>query len=266
MKECPIGIFDSGIGGLTVAHKIKESLPNESIIYFGDTQHLPYGEKSEKLITEFSLKITEFLIKKKCKVIIIACNSASSIAYKSVKNLAKSIPVFNVIDPVTNMISADPRYVNIGVIGTKATITSNIYSNKILKRDPGKNIYSLSTPLLAPMIEENFIKDKIREGIIENYLSNPILKNIDSLILGCTHYPLILNEISSFYNDQVKVIESDHILSKFISNQLEKLSLKNLNSKVTYDFYVSDYTKSFEKSAKYFFKENINLTEIKIHI
>ena len=208
MKEYPIGIFDSGIGGLTVAHAIKEALPNESIIYFGDTQHLPYGEKSEKLITEFSLKITEFLIKKKCKVIVIACNSASSIAYKNVKNLARNIPVFNVIDPVTNMISGDPKCVNIGVIGTKATITSNIYSKKILERDPEKNIYSLSTPLLAPMIEENFIKDEIREGIIENYLSNSILKDIDSLILGCTHYPLILNEISSFYNDIEKALYS----------------------------------------------------------
>ena len=132
MKQSAIGIFDSGIGGLTVAHAIKKQLPNENLIYFGDTQHLPYGEKSEKSINLFSKKITSFLIQKKCKAIIIACNSAASVANKTVLKVAKNIPVFNVIDPVVKYIDEKHKNsaANIGIIGTKATIQSKNYEKK----------------------------------------------------------------------------------------------------------------------------------------
>lgn len=265
MKNSPIGIFDSGIGGLTVAHAIKEILPNESIIYFGDTKHLPYGEKSEKLIKEFSESISVFLMRNKCKAIIIACNSASAIAYDSVKKIAENIPVFNVIDPVIEIICNDSTCSNIGVIGTKATIVSNIYNRKIKTRNKRKNVYSLATPLLAPIIEEGFIKEIIGETIIQNYLSDPKIKCIDSLILACTHYPLIQNEINNFYNGNIKLIDSVKIVSRFILKELKKLNLLNIVSKPEYHFYVSDYTKSFEESARFFFKEEIQLTQVNIH-
>ena len=168
MKQSAIGIFDSGIGGLTVAHAIKKQLPNENLIYFGDTQHLPYGEKSEKSINLFSKKITSFLIQKKCKAIIIACNSAASVANKTVLKVAKNIPVFNVIDPVVKYI--DEKYknsaANIGIIGTKATIQSKNYEKKITTLNSKLNVSSLQTPLLAPMIEEGFIKGDISQKII----------------------------------------------------------------------------------------------------
>jgi len=189
MKNSPIGIFDSGIGGLTVAHALKEQMPNESIIYFGDTKHLPYGEKSEESIVNFSTKISKFLVNQNCKAIVIACNSASSVAFDVVKKEAKNISVFNVIDPVIKEVVKVCADYDIGVIGTKATIKSNVYEHKIIKLCNSSKVSSLATPLLAPMIEEGFINEDISHTVIANYLSNKKLANIDHLILDCTHYP-----------------------------------------------------------------------------
>lgn len=266
MKTSPIGIFDSGIGGLTLAHAIKENLPKEHIIYFGDTKHLPYGEKSESAIQSFSKKISEFLLSKKCKAIIIACNSASSVAYNSVKNIAGETPVFNVIDPVIKIVSNNYQNCKIGVIGTKATIKSKIYYSKIMSRKKNQEVYSLATPLLAPMIEEGFFNEEISKKIIQNYLNDPILKDIDSLILACTHYPLIQSEIKEFYKERVQVVDSVKIVAKSISKDLKELDLLNKNSSPKYHFYVSNYTESFEKSSCFFFKERINLEEINLDI
>ena len=172
MSKNPIGIFDSGIGGLTIAHAIKIKLPNESLIYFGDTKHLPYGEKSEQAIKDYSLKIAEFLKNNNCKAIIIACNSASSAAYYHIKKNINSIPIFNVIDPIVSFISKKYFNKKIGVIGTKATIQSGIYENKILEKNSSLSVASLETPLLAPMIEEGFFNQEISSTIIKNYLNN----------------------------------------------------------------------------------------------
>ncbi len=133
MSKNPIGIFDSGIGGLTIAHAIKNKLPNESLIYFGDTKHLPYGEKSEQAIKDYSLKIAEFLKNNNCKAIIIACNSASSVAYYHIKKNINSVPIYNVIDPIVSFISKKYFNKKIGVIGTKATIQSGIYKKKTFR-------------------------------------------------------------------------------------------------------------------------------------
>tara|TARA_B100001758_G_scaffold247951_1_gene268978 strand:+ start:12701 stop:13501 length:801 start_codon:yes stop_codon:yes gene_type:complete len=266
MKNSPIGIFDSGIGGLTVANAIKKELPNEKIIYFGDTEHLPYGEKSKEAIQNFSKKIISFLVKKKCKIIVIACNSASSVADNSIYNICKGVPVFNVIDPVITEITRVCSNYNIGVIGTKATIGSKVYEKKIKKLCKNANVNSLATPLLAPMIEEGFINEEISHTIINNYLSNPLLKNIDHLILACTHYPLIHNEIKNYYNGQIHVIDSAYIIAKHIKNVLKKNNLLSTKSDKKHHFYVSNYTISFEKSAKFFFKEDIKLEEIGLFI
>ena len=265
MKNNPIGIFDSGIGGLTVANAIKEVLPYENIIYFGDTEHLPYGEKSAESIQYFSKKIIKFLVEKKCKTIVIACNSASSVVNKNVLQSVKNIKVYNVIDPVVNEVVKICSNYNIGVIGTKATIGSGIYVNKIKEMCNSAKVSSLATPLLAPMIEEGFINEEISKTIIQNYLNNPTLKDINSLILACTHYPLIQKEIEEFYNNEINVIDSANIIAKHIKTKLNHLDLLSDTDNSENQFFVSNYTKSFEKSAKFFSKEEIKLTEINLH-
>ena len=260
MSENPIGIFDSGIGGLTIAHAIKNKLPNESLIYFGDTKHLPYGEKSEQAIKDYSLKIAEFLKKNNCKAIIIACNSASSAAYYHIKKNINSIPIYNVIDPIVNFISKKYFNKKIGVIGTKATIQSGIYKNKLLEKNSTLSVASLETPLLAPMIEEGFFNQEISSTIIKNYLNNKKLDNIDVLVLACTNYPLIQNEIMSFYN-KIDVIDSSKIIADYIHNELCKSKLINQTNQPKFNFIISNFTESFSKSANIFFKENISLKE-----
>ena len=266
MKNSPIGIFDSGIGGLTVAHAITKALPNENIIYFGDTKHLPYGEKSKEAIQTFSKKIIKFLIEKKCKTIVIACNSASSVADESVYRVSASTPIYNVIDPVVKEVIKICSDYNIGVIGTKATIGSGIYESKIKSKCSTSNVISLATPLLAPMIEEGFINEKISNTVIANYLANPVLKNIDHLILACTHYPLIHKEIDEYYKGGVNVIDSANIVAIHIANELKKENLLNYSTKTEHHFYVSNYTKSFEKCAQFFFQENIKLEEVNLFV
>ena len=266
MKNSPIGIFDSGIGGLTVANAIKKVLPNENIIYFGDTEHLPYGEKSKEAIQSFSRKIISFLAEKQCKTIVIACNSASSVADNSVLKSAKNTSVFNVIDPVVNEVVKVCSEYNIGVIGTKATIGSGIYTKKIKNMCESAKVNSLATPLLAPMIEEGFINEKISHTVIANYLSHSKLKNIDHLILACTHYPLIQSEINEYYNKSVNVIDSAQIVAKHIAQALKKRNLLRNSTEKGHHFYVSNYTESFEKSAQFFFKENIKLEEVNLFV
>ena len=260
MSENPIGIFDSGIGGLTIAHAIKNKLPNESLIYFGDTKHLPYGEKSEQAIKDYSLKIAEFLKKNNCKAIIIACNSASSTAYYHIKKNINSIPIYNVIDPIVSFISKKYFNKKIGVIGTKATIQSGIYKNKIFEKNSTLSVASLETPLLAPMIEEGFFNQEISSTIIKNYLNDKKLDKIDILVLACTHYPLIQNEIISFYN-KIDVIDSSEIIADYIHEELYKSKILNQANRPKFNFIISNFTESFSKSANVFFKENISLEE-----
>lgn len=256
----PIGIFDSGIGGLTVANAISKALPNEQLIYFGDTAHLPYGDKSPEAIKYYSLKIGKFLLDKKCKVIVIACNTASSHAYHDLVHfLGDKVPIINVIDPVVDFMINAGKFKRIGVIGTKSTIKSDLYSKKIEIADPAIKVSSLATPLLVPMIEEGFFNNNISKTVINSYLSSPKLKNIDSLILACTHFPLIKPEINSFYSGKVDIINTAEIVAEYVKNRLQQLDLLNLNSPKKHQFYVSDYTTSFESSTRLFFGQKIHL-------
>lgn len=256
----PIGIFDSGIGGLTVASVINKLLPKEQLIYFGDTAHLPYGDKSPEAIKYYSLKIGKFLADKNCKAIVIACNTASSHGYHDlVQFLGSEIPILNVIDPVVETIVNSGKYHKIGVIGTKSTIKSDVYARKIREKDSKIAVASVATPLLAPMIEEGFFNNTISKTVINSYLSSPKLKKIDSLILACTHYPLIKPEISAFYNGNVDIINTADIVAAHVSHRLQQLQLLNTGEAAKHQFYVSDYTGSFENSTKLFFGEKIHL-------
>ena len=258
----PIGIFDSGIGGLTVASAIHQLLPKEELIYFGDTAHLPYGDKSAEAIKYFSLKIGKFLLDKQCKLIVIACNTASSLAYQDLVDfLGDRIPVINVIDPVVDYMVHQANHHNIGVIGTKATIKTDVYAKKLKAIKPELEVKSLPTPLLAPMIEEGFFSNTISKTVINSYLSSPKLKNIDSLILACTHYPLIKPEIEEYYQNRVEIINTADLVAKYVKQKLSKLHLLNESEPKRHQFYVSDYTPSFEKSTKLFFGEKIQLKQ-----
>ena len=259
----PIGVFDSGIGGLTVAKAISELLPKENIIYFGDTAHMPYGEKSPHAIKSYSEKIAGFLIEQPCKLVVIACNSASATAYKQVQNILPDKNfVINVIDPVVEHLVSDGNYSKIGLIGTKRTVSSAVYKKKFEKANPDIRLKSLATPLLAPMIEEGFFNNKISRTVVHSYLSNPHLANIESIILACTHYPLIINEISSFYKGKVTIINSAEIVSQAVKQFLVEHDLLNKGKKSPkHQFYVSDYTSSFEETAKIFFGGKIKLKE-----
>jgi glutamate racemase len=261
MNTNSIGIFDSGIGGLTVAYAVKHELPNENLIYFGDTAHLPYGDKSQAAIQAYSVKICDLLISQNCKVILIACNSASAAAYELVKEYVGSkAKVLNVIDPVVNYVEKHYAGKTIGLIGTKQTVFSNVYKKKIDELRNGIILKSLATPLLAPMIEEGFFEHNISESVINTYLSDVELNEIEALILGCTHYPLIKFEIEKYYKGKVKVIDSSVIVAKELTALLKQYSLENTsNNYAIKKFFVSDYTKSFEQSTKIFFKEAISL-------
>jgi len=257
----PIGVFDSGIGGLTVAHALKKVLPDESLIYFGDTAHLPYGDKSTAAIQAYSVKICDVLLKHDCKVILIACNSASSAAYHLAREYVGSkAKVINVIDPVVTFIGEQFVGKTIGLIGTKRTINSNIYQKKIDKLGKNVHLKALATPLLAPMIEEGFFDNSVSDQIIHQYLSDKKLEGIEALILGCTHYPLIKKQIAEFYKGGVEVIDSSDIVAANLKSCMEKSGLLNESHEKPEDkFFVSDYTRSFAESTKIFFKESVNL-------
>ncbi|HDR67830.1 MAG TPA: glutamate racemase [Bacteroidaceae bacterium] len=259
-KSNPIGLFDSGIGGLTVAHAIHSVLPQEQMIYYGDTAHLPYGDKSKDTIIHYSLGVTDFLLEKKCKVILIACNSASSNAYDAVREHAgKRALVLNVIDPVVDYVSGYKEFRNIGVIGTKATINSGAYDKKLKERNRHIEVNALATPLLVPMIEEGFVFDDISNAIIRSYLSRRELAEIDTLILGCTHYPIIKNQICRYYNFEINVIDSARIVAEFLQRFLQEQDLLCEKRKARDSFFVSDHTPYFETIAKMFFNEKILL-------
>ena len=259
-SENPIGIFDSGVGGLTVAHAVTQLLPNESIVYFGDVAHLPYGDKSTAAIQAYSIKICELLLQQNCKLILIACYSASSAAYELVKEyVGRKAIVLNMIDPVVNHLREHYVKRRVGLIGTKQTVHSNVFKKKVDELNAQIDLTSLATPLLVPMIEEGYYDNKIIESVIQEYLSCNELSNIEALILGCTHYPLIKPLIHNYYRTGVDVIDTSDIVAKALKGLLEYENLLNRATNARRKFYVSDYTESFTKSASFFFKEAVQL-------
>ncbi|WP_181306918.1 glutamate racemase [Rufibacter sp. XAAS-G3-1] len=258
--ERPIGVFDSGIGGLTVAKAIKAHLPQERLVYFGDTAHLPYGDKSTAAIQAYSVKICDLLIRQNCKIILIACNSASAAAYELVREyVGRKAHVLNVIDPVVQLVGERFPQRTVGLIGTKQTVNSNVYKKKIDDLNAGICLKSLATPLLAPMIEEGFFNNTISESVIQTYLSDPALDGIEALILGCTHYPLIKEQIAAYYKGRVEVLDASELVARHVGAVLTQLGIASARLPGESHFYVSDYTASFEASTQLFFQKKVNL-------
>ncbi len=258
-KKQPIGVFDSGIGGLTVANAINRHLPNEEIIYFGDTAHLPYGDKSVDAIRYYCLKIVKFLLERDCKMIVIACNSASSAAYNTLVDFFPGETIFvNVVDPLVAGV-VDKGYQKVGIIATKATIRSNVYQRKLREQQPELQVAALATPLLAPMIEEGYFDNRVSQVVIESYLSNEAFEGIEALLLACTHYPLIRMDIAAFFGKGVEVLDSTLFTIGDIKNKLRNRDLLNDGKKNAHQFYVSDYTQSFEETTRLFYNEHLQL-------
>ena len=256
-QQQPIGIFDSGVGGLTVLKKLNEILPKEEFIYFGDTAHVPYGNKSKKTIIKYCKEIINFLESKNVKLIIIACNTASSTALDDLHKTTK-VPLIDVVTPCIKKAVKTTSHNQIGIIGTKTTIDSQKYQNEIKKINKNIKIYSQSCPLLVPIIEEALFEHQITKEVVDIYLSK-IKDNIDTLILGCTHYPLIKNLFLKSMKDKINIVDSSIETAKYVKKYLTKNKLLSSKSNIqTNQFYVSDDPKKFCLTAKFLLNETLN--------
>jgi glutamate racemase len=262
----PIGIFDSGTGGLTIAHAVKKLMPKEKLLFFGDTAHLPYGDKSKELVQGYAVEITRFLLNEKnCKAVVIACNTASAAAYELLRDHYKGMaPVINVIDPMIECIVADDSLRHVGIIATKTTIATGVYQEKLLRRKPELRFTAMATPLLASMIEEGFYNDNISHAVLQSYLSAPELQDIDSLVLACTHYPLIRNEIAAFFENKIKIFDPADEVAARLKWILEKENLRTPGWQGHDEFFVSDYTEAFEKTTRMFYGQEVKLEGLNI--
>ena len=250
MDNRPIGVFDSGVGGLTVLKELKKLLPNEDYIYFGDTARVPYGTKSKKTITTFACQIVEFLLKKKVKLIVTACNTVSSNSMSVLKK-KYSVPIIGVIEPGVELALKWARNKNIGIIGTQSTINSHKYRDLLLNKNKKLTIIEQACPLFVPVVEEGLMNHKIADMAIQYYLSGIKKSNIDTLILGCTHYPLLIKSFKNFFKKEIKLINSGYAVSLKVKNILKMKNLftaKKKNGKI--NFYFSDPSERFLKIAQ----------------
>jgi glutamate racemase len=261
-KKQAIGIFDSGVGGLTVAKAITELLPKESFIYFGDTRHAPYGDKSPQTISEYSQRISRFLVSQNCKAIVIACNSASAAAHNSLRDDFPYIPFVNVIDPAVNFIAHSDAS-KVGIIATRATVRSKVYATRIKALNANLSVVQKATPLLAALIEEGFVGTDVSRGALAHYLNHSSLKNLSDIILGCTHYPLLEKEIAEYLGPGVRVLNSASLTAQALQKLLAKQNLlQEEDVESNRRFFVSEKTPAFAKIAKMFFGEEIRLEEM----
>jgi glutamate racemase len=260
----PIGIFDSGIGGLTVAHAIAKAFPEESIIYFGDTAHLPYGDKSLDAIRYYCLKIVKLLLERDCKLIVIACNSAATAAHHVLLEFFPGpVKFVDVINPLVRAV-AELNIQRAGIIATKATIHSGVYQQKLMAVSPRMDVRAMATPLLVPMIEEGYVSGAISDAIIHNYLSNPLFEGVEAMMLACTHYPLIKGRIEQYFGENVKVLDSTDVVVGEMRQLLAEEGLLSSRKNRPHHFYVSDYTESFENTTRLFYQEEIHLEHMPI--
>ena len=261
MDERPIGVFDSGLGGLTVVKAIKKLLPNESILYFGDTARLPYGVKSKELVIQYSNQITKFLIKKNAKMIIVACNTATAMASEKLKYNFKDTPIVGVIEPGSIQASLDSKNKKIGVIGTVATIKSRAYEHALKSIDDNINVFSKDCPLFVPFVEEGMVDGEAINLIVEHYLSS-FQSNIDTMILGCTHYPLLEPVIKKYIKD-IKLVDSASAVAKHADKILSDREIKNgYKKRGSLDCFVTDLPRQFEKLGRIFLGESINKPQL----
>ena len=256
-SEKSIGIFDSGVGGLTVVKEIMKVLPHESIIYFGDTARVPYGTKSKETITRFAIQDATFLMEKNVKAIVVACNSVSS---NSLDNLKSSfdVPIIGVIKPGVDNACLKTINRKIGVIGTAATIESNAYKKRIRKICPDAIVYSKSCPLFVPLAEEGWIEKESTFLIVRDYLQELLDKDIDTLVLGCTHYPILKHVIQEVVGKGVFLVDSAFYTALALKELLEEMNLSRKSTmNVESLFYLSDIPRKFSDIGERFLGKKI---------
>lgn len=243
--QAPIGVFDSGFGGLTVMKEIMRQLPGENLIYFGDTARVPYGTKSKGTVLKYSRQIVHFLMTKEVKAIVVACNTASALALEEIKQEI-DIPIIGVVEPGAKMAAETTETKTIGIIGTDSTIKSGIYTSYLRKLDPEITVVSRACPLFVPLVEEGLLEDRITDDVIERYLHELKDYGIDSLILGCTHYPLIRNAIRRYMGPDVHLVNPAYETAKSLKAMLKEQDLINRSGNPAgYQYYVSDGVDSF---------------------
>lgn len=250
MNTQPIGIFDSGLGGLTILKAICQVLPKERLIYFGDTVNMPYGSKSKKAVTRYSLDIARFLEKQQVKLIIIACNTASALALPELQKQI-SVPIIGVIEPGAQAAAHKTRNGKIAVIATEATVQSKAYP-KALKRISSKlHTSQQACPLFASLIEEGWVHKTAGEYIIADYLKSVAKSGCDTVILGCTHYPVIKQKIARFLGKKIQLVDSAQVLAQEVQKQLTKTNQLNTIGRGSLKIYASDDPARFKRLAKY---------------
>jgi len=241
----PIGVFDSGVGGLTVAREIMRQLPNENLIYFGDTARVPYGSKSKSTVLKYSKQIVRFLRTKNVKAIVVACNTASALALDEIA-AEIDIPIIGVVKPGAKMAVESTKTGNVGVIGTVSTVKSGIYNDYIRELDPDVTVVSKACPLFCPLVEEGLLEDRVTDDIVARYLSVMKEYKVDTLVLGCTHYPLIRNAIKRFVGEDVNLVNPAFETAKSLKELLTQQGLLNRKPmKPEHEYYVSDGVESF---------------------
>lgn len=259
-KDAPIGVFDSGVGGLTVAREIMRQIPNEKIIYFGDNARVPYGSKSQETVTRYSEQIARFLRTFQVKTIVVACNTASAYALDALER-DMDVPVIGVIKPGAKAAAELTRNGKIGVIATEATIGSQMYTKYIRSLNQNVTIYEKACPLFVPLVEEGLWEDPVTDEIARRYLTDLIDIDIDTLILGCTHYPLIRSTLRKIMGDRVTLVNPAYETAIELKQMLEETGM--LNEKAPglgsnkYQFYVSDKAEKFVRFANSIIKYGI---------
>ena len=271
-----IGVFDSGIGGLTVVRSLMERLPFENIIYFGDTARVPYGVKSVETINRYAAEITEFLIKKDVKLLVVACNTMAAVAHQTIVDLShvpvaavasqkivETVPVLEVIDASARIAIQKTRTKSIGVIGTPATINSNAYARAIHLLDKEAKVFSQACPLLVPLVEEGWFDHPATRLIVQEYLKPVIAEQVDTLVLGCTHYPLLKPLLQDILGNGVNLIDSAEAMADIAADLIDQQKIGNKNSSPPeYTFYVSDLPYRFQTIGERFMGRTLGRVEL----
>lgn len=261
-RTAPVGVFDSGVGGLTVAREIMRQRPRENMVYFGDTARVPYGSKSRNNIIRYSRQIIRFLRTKDVKAIVIACNTASALALDAVKE-ETDIPVIGVIVPGARAAVQATRNKVIGVAGTEATIQSETYTKVIREMCPDAAVIGKPCPLFVPLVEEGFAKHRITEEVIDIYLSDMRQTDMDTMILGCTHYPLLRSRIMAYFGEKVHIVNPAYETAVDLKKILDESGTANLSEEAAaYEFYVSDAAEKFTRLANTILPYDVAATKV----
>lgn len=256
----PIGVFDSGVGGLTVVKELLRLLPHEEVVYFGDTARVPYGTKSKETVTKFSIENAIFLMRHHVKLIVVACHTCSALSLSTLSGHFR-VPIVGMIDPGVREALRRTRNFRIGVIGTRATVQSETYEREIKRLRPDARVFSAACPLFVPLVEEGWLDHDLTKAIAERYLAPLIQKKVDTVILGCTHYPLLRKVIQEVMGPKVTLVDSGREAAFSVQNILKEQELASGNGRPRHRFFVSDEPGRFSEIGERFLGERLRSVE-----